>query len=75
MGLVFSDLAVSADGFAAGINQREESPFGDVDENWLHGWMFHHADENQPEIDAILDSGATIMGRNMFGPVRGEWDR
>jgi len=75
MGIVFSDLAVSADGFAAGVNQREESPFGDVDENWLHGWMFHHADENRAEIDAVLDAGATIMGRNMFGPVRGEWDR
>ena len=75
MGKVFSDLAVSADGFAAGVNQREESPFGDVDENWLHGWMFQTPDENRAEVDAILDSGATIMGRNMFGPVRGEWDR
>ena len=75
MGIVFSDLAVSADGFATGLNQREEAPFGDVDENWLHGWMFHAEEENKAEVDAILDSGATIMGRNMFGPVRGEWDR
>ncbi len=75
MGKVFSDLAVSADGFAAGLNQTEEKPFGDVDENWLHGWMFDTPDENRAEVDAILDSGATIMGRNMFGPVRGEWDR
>ncbi len=35
--------------------------------------MFEHADQNQAEVDAILASGATIMGRNMFGPVRGEW--
>ncbi len=75
MGKVFSDLGVSADGFAAGLNQREEAPFGDMDESWLHGWMFDTPDENREEIDAILDSGATIMGRNMFGPVRGEWDR
>lgn len=75
MGYVFSDLAVSADGFATGLNQREEKPFGDIDENWLHGWMFDTPDENRAEVDAILDSGATIMGRNMFGPVRGEWDR
>lgn len=75
MGIVFSDLSVSADGFATGLNQREEKPFGDIDENWLHGWMFDAYDENKPEVDAIVDSGATIMGRNMFGPVRGEWDR
>jgi dihydrofolate reductase len=75
MGKVFSDLAVSADGFAAGLNQREDAPFGDIEENSLHAWMFDASDENKPEVDAILDSGATIMGRNMFGPVRGEWDR
>ena len=75
MGKVFSDLGVTADGFATGLNQREEAPFGDIDETWLHGWMFETPDENRAEIDAIVDSGATIMGRNMFGPVRGEWDR
>ena len=75
MSTVFSDLGVSADGFAAGVNQREEAPFGDIDENWLHAWMFETYDENREEVDAIVDSGATIMGRNMFGPVRGEWDR
>jgi hypothetical protein len=75
MSTVFSDLGVSADGFAAGLNQREEAPFGDIDENWLHAWMFETYDENREEVDAIVDSGATIMGRNMFGPVRGEWDR
>ena len=75
MGKVYSDIAVSLDGFAAGVNQREEKPLGEIDENWLHGWMFETPDENRAEIDAIVDSGATIMGRNMFGPVRGEWDR
>jgi len=30
--------------------------------------------ENQAEIGAIVDAGAFIMGRNMFGPDRGEWD-
>lgn len=75
MSKVYSDLAVSADGFATGMNQREDAPFGDIDQSWLHGWMFETPDENRAELDAILDSGATIMGRNMFGPVRGEWDR
>ena len=74
MGTVFSDLGVSADGYAAGLNQREEAPFGDIDENWLHAWMFETYEENRAEVDAIVDSGATIMGRNMFGPVR-RWDR
>jgi dihydrofolate reductase len=75
MAIVFSDISVSADGFAAGLNQREEAPFGDIDERWLHGWMFETRDENRAEVEAIVDAGATIMGRNMFGPVRGEWDR
>jgi dihydrofolate reductase len=75
MSIVFSDIAVSADGFSAGLNQREEEPFGDVDQSWLTGWMFDASEENKAEVDAIVDSGATIMGRNMFGPVRGEWDR
>jgi dihydrofolate reductase len=75
MGIVYSDITVSADGFATGLNQREDAPFGDIDQSWLHSWMFDAAEENKAEVDGILDSGATIMGRNMFGPVRGEWDR
>jgi len=77
MGVVFSDLSVSADGYATGLNQTEERPFGDIDDSWLHDWMFDPvgAEENAEEVAAIVDSGATIMGRNMFGPVRGEWDR
>jgi dihydrofolate reductase len=75
MGIVYSDLSVSADGYATGLNQREDAPFGDIDDSWLHSWMFDTTEENQAEVDAVLDSGATIMGRNMFGPVRGEWDR
>jgi dihydrofolate reductase len=75
MGMVFSDMAVSADGFGAGPNQSEEKPLGEIEENWLHAWMFNAYEENRDEVDAIVHSGATIMGRNMFGPVRGEWDR
>jgi len=75
MGIVFSDISISADGFAAGPNQSEANPLGEIHENWLHSWMFDAYDENKAESDAIVDSGATIMGRNMFGPVRGDWDR
>jgi dihydrofolate reductase len=36
--------------------------------------MFETPDENRAVIDEIVDAGAFIMGRNMFGPVRGGWD-
>ena len=36
--------------------------------------MFEQSEENAPEIAAICSAGAYIMGRNMFGPDRGEWD-
>lgn len=37
--------------------------------------MFDTAEENKAEPESIVHAGATIMGRNMFGPVSGEWDR
>lgn len=39
----------------------------------LHRWMFEQPEANAEAIDAVLDAGAFIMGRNMFGPIRGEW--
>ena len=78
MGIVKSDLAISVDGFVAGPDQSLEYPIGMVAgggaEHLLHSWMFDQPDENRPEIDAIVDAGAFIMGRNMFGPDRGDWD-
>jgi len=75
MGKVTCDMAISVDGFVAGPNQRLDAPFGDgVDDNTLHGWMFEEPDANAAEIAAITDAGAFIMGRNMFGPDRGDWD-
>jgi dihydrofolate reductase len=78
-GRVICNLTISADGYAAGLNQSEERPFGDDGgDGWadnLHAW-YGNAEENQEEIDQITASAkAYIMGRNMFGPVRGEWDR
>ena len=75
MSVVVATMAISLDGVGAGHNQTEERPFGDVPENALHRWMFEAPEENAPEIDAICAAGAFIMGRNMFGPVRGGWDR
>ena len=36
--------------------------------------MFEHGDENAEEVAAITDAGAYVMGRNMFGTDRGDWD-
>lgn len=73
MSKVVCDLSVSADGFSAGHNQTEEHPFGDGDTSMLHAWMFNTPDENRAELDRIAGAGAYIMGRNMFGPIRGSW--
>ena len=78
-GRVICDITISADGYAAGLDQTEERPFGDDGGDGsgagLHAWMFDTPDENRSEIDRLNTAGAFIMGRNMFGPVRGAWDR
>ncbi|MBP2330683.1 dihydrofolate reductase [Kibdelosporangium banguiense] len=78
-GRVTCDLTISADGYSAGLNQSEQRPFGDDGgDGWgdkLHAWMFETAEENRAELEQLAGAGAFIMGRNMFGPVRGEWDR
>jgi dihydrofolate reductase len=74
MGIVKADIAVTVDGFGAGADQSLERPFGELDDDRLHSWMFDHRDENAAEVDAIVGAGAYLMGRNMFSPGRGEWD-
>lgn len=73
MSKVTCDIGISVDGFVAGPNQSLENPLGEGAER-LHRWMFEQPDENAAEIKSITDAGAFIMGRNMFGPIRGEWD-
>jgi dihydrofolate reductase len=79
IGRVTCELTISADGYSAGLNQTEERPFGDDGGDGrggtLHAWMFDTSGENRAEADQATAAGAFIMGRNMFGPVRGEWDR
>lgn len=70
---VTADISVSVDGYSTGPGQSEESPFGEIEPEVLHTWMFEHADENRAEVDGILEARAYVMGRNMFGPVRGGW--
>jgi dihydrofolate reductase len=71
---VTCDMAMSVDGFAAGLDQSEAEPFGPRVGMRLHRWMFDEPEANAAVIDAITAAGAHIMGRNMFGPGRGAWD-
>ncbi len=79
-------FSMSIDGFGAGPNQRLDHPLG---ENGLevHRWLFETATframQSQPGGEHGIDDnfaarsmknvGAWILGRNMFGPVRGPW--
>jgi len=73
-----SHMSISLDGFVAGSDQSRENPLG-VGGMELHQWHFR-ADEPGHELDARLRDellsrrGAYVMGRNMFGPIRGEWE-
>ncbi|GAB3882528.1 hypothetical protein GCM10029964_040420 [Kibdelosporangium lantanae] len=75
MSKVISHIAVSVDGYAAGPNQSVDNPLGEGGIR-VHGW---HVEPPLEPVDAqindeIVDHGAFIMGRNMFGPIRGEWE-
>jgi dihydrofolate reductase len=75
---VTCDLTISLDGYSAGLHQSEERPFGeDGGDGWgsvLHAWT-EDADEMKLQMDRLAETKAFIMGRNMFGPIRGDWDR
>ena len=87
MGLVTSNISISLDGFVAGPNQSLENPIGEGGMR-LHQWAFaterwqaEHGrgggerNADSEVVDAVVaDVGAYVMGRNMFGPGRGEWD-
>jgi dihydrofolate reductase len=78
-GKVTCDLTITLDGYAAGLNQSEQRPFGDDGgDGWgdkLHAWYSEGREEHPAEFDRMMTAKVFIMGRNMFGPVRGEWDR
>jgi len=79
-------FAISLDGYAAGPNQDLEHPLGEGGTR-LHEWVFDtrfgrrmigEEGGEQGIDDELLAQGdvgigATIMGRNMFGPIRGPW--
>ncbi len=76
---VLVNLSISADGYSAGLNQTEERPFGDDAGdgfgNRLHDWIFASEEETATHMAYLSSAKAFILGRNMFGPVRVEWDR
>ena len=74
MAFVTASLSVSADGFVAGDGLSADKPLGDGAADQLHRWMFETPEESRDELAAVLDAGAFIMGRRMFGPGDGEWD-
>lgn len=75
MAFVNAAIAVSADGFVAGVNQSLEKPFGEGPVDEITRWMMETPEENREEMALNTTADAFIMGRNMFGPVRGAWDR
>ena len=80
------EITMSLDGFVAGRDQSEENGLG-VGGEQLHDWVIPLAAWREPhgleggEVNAsstvfeesLANVGATIMGRNMFGPRRGPW--
>ena len=79
-------FAVSVDGYGAGPNQDLQNPLG-VNGPELMEWFFntrvwrrmHGLEGGESGIDndmaerGLAGLGAWILGRNMFGPVRGPW--
>jgi dihydrofolate reductase len=71
-------MSISLDGFVAGPHQSQDDPLG-VGGLRIHEWHFHagepgHEADVGPRDDLSQRRGAYVMGRNMFGPVRGAWD-
>ena len=79
-------FTVSLDGFGAGPRQDLQNPLGVRGEE-LHSWFVgtdvfkkmndhgegSHGVDNDFAAQSMDNLGAWIMGRNMFGPVRGPW--
>jgi dihydrofolate reductase len=80
------DFAISLDGYGAGPDQSLDNPLG-VGGTGLHDWVFetrtgrqmvgmdggHEGIDDKFVAEGFAGIGATIMGRNMFGPIRGPW--
>jgi dihydrofolate reductase len=71
-------MSMSLDGFVAGPDQTRETPMGSKRAMENHAWHLGEKRENEADATAqdwlMRPRGAYVMGRNMFGPIRGEWD-
>lgn len=79
-------FAISIDGYGAGPRQDIDNPLG-IGGTELHQWFFptrtfqrmHGTGDGTTGVDddfaarGFENIGAWIMGRNMFGPIRGPW--
>jgi dihydrofolate reductase len=79
-------FSISLDGYGAGPDQSEKEPLGRNGEE-LHGWFiptrtfqstFGRSGGTTGTDDdfakrGLENLGAWILGRNMFGPIRGAW--
>ena len=79
-------FTISIDGYGAGPDQSLDNPLG-AGGRTLHPWLvatrtfqqMHGGDDGTTGVDddfaarGFVNVGAWIMGRNMFGPVRGPW--
>jgi dihydrofolate reductase len=84
--VIVSGFSLSVDGYGAGPDQSREDPLGKRGEE-LHKWMFgtrmfrrmlgkdggSEGVDNDYASRSMEKFGAFILGRNMFGPVRGDW--
>jgi dihydrofolate reductase len=84
--LLVRSFAISLDGYGAGPNQNLDSPAGERGFE-LFEWLFqtrmwcrmHAREGGETGVDNTLAEqgfegiGAWILGRNMFGPIRGPW--
>jgi len=84
--LRIESFSMSIDGFSAGPNQSLDNPLG-IGGMALHEWAFPTATfqqmfgndggttgiDNDFAVRGFKNIGAWIIGRNMFGPIRGPW--
>ena len=84
--LIVRGFTISLDGYGAGPSQSVENPLGVGGED-LHDWLVNTRTfkrmQGREDGDTGIDEdfaargmagmGAWIMGRNMFGPIRGPW--
>jgi dihydrofolate reductase len=86
MAVVVRSFAVSLDGYGAGPDQSLDHPLG-VRGSEMMEWLFHTkvwrdmhgvgsgetGVDNEVAEQGFTNIGAWILGRNMFGPIRGPW--